>query len=281
MANLVELAGPEATVVVASDHGFGAQLRTFFVNTWLEEQGYLRWADGQGPRTSEQQILGMGQLARHTYLLDWRQTRAYAPMPSANGIHIVRADADHPHGVPDDDYERVRDHLIAGLYAVRDPDRDEPVVSRVWKREEVFAGPYLDLAPDLTLELTDGGLISILAAATPVASRPVASGAHRPEGIFIARGPGVRAGAELSELSILDVTPFLLYSMELPIMADLEGRMPTDALAPEARPVQTVQPDGAPEPAPTPAPQPQVEPIWDEEGEAEVLRRLQALGYVE
>ncbi len=281
LAEIVDSAGSETTVVLASDHGFGPQVRTFFVNTWLEQRGYLAWADGRGPQASESGVLGIGQLARHVYLIDWERTRAYAPMPSGNGIHIVRSDGDHHRAFSDTEYELFRDRLIEELYAIKDPLRGGPVVSRVWKREEVFVGPYLELAPDLTLELQDGGLVSILASDTPVIPRTQPTGTHRPEGIFIARGPGMRQGARLSPLSILDVPPLLLYSLGLPIPMDFEGRMPKEVLEPAAvqlRPVQTVGPLG---PAVAEPLQTDPGPVLDEEAEAEILRRLQALGYVE
>jgi tetratricopeptide (TPR) repeat protein len=47
---------------------------------------------------------------------------------------------------------------------------------------------------------------------------------HRDEGIFIAAGPGVRSGARLAPVSILDVTPTILWLCGLPIAADMDGR---------------------------------------------------------
>ena len=38
LAELVELAGPDATVVLASDHGFGPTREVFYVNSWLERR---------------------------------------------------------------------------------------------------------------------------------------------------------------------------------------------------------------------------------------------------
>ncbi len=38
IAGIVEAAGPEATVVLASDHGFGPTRDVFHVNSWLEQQ---------------------------------------------------------------------------------------------------------------------------------------------------------------------------------------------------------------------------------------------------
>ena len=278
--DIVQLAGPEATVTLASDHGFGPQIRTFFANTWLEQLGYLAWAAGKGPSASDARVLGMGQIARHVYLLDWKRTLVYAPLPSGNGIHIVGSSKTQPYGVSDADYEPLRSRLIEELYNLEDPVSHEPVVSHVWRREEVFAGPHIELAPDLTLELQDGGLLSILASETPVSPRTYPSGAHRPEGIFIARGPGLCQGVQLPALSILDVAPLLLYSLGLPIPADLEGQVSTAALEPAALRARPVQLAAALGPAVVPQ-QTLSGPVLDAEAEAEILRRLQALGYVE
>jgi predicted AlkP superfamily phosphohydrolase/phosphomutase len=279
IAQIVADAGPEATVLIASDHGFGPQVRTFFVNTWLAGRGDLAWTADRAPVATAGQMLGMGQLARHVYQLDWQQTRAYAPMPSGNGIHIVRRDDDHPAGVDAAEYDSYRARMIDELMLVADPQTGERVVAKVWRREDIFAGPNADVAPDLTLELTDGGLVSILAGEAPVVVRDEPTGTHRPEGVFAARGRAVRQGEQVGELSILDVAPFMLYSLGLEVPAELEGHVPEQALKPsalDARPVRIgghSRGRGVAQPAAAPA--------LDPKAEAEIMRRLQALGYVE
>ena len=49
---LVELAGADATVVLASDHGFGPTLDVFHVNSWLERGATCR---GRRRRTARHQ----------------------------------------------------------------------------------------------------------------------------------------------------------------------------------------------------------------------------------
>lgn len=276
IAGLLDAAGPDTTVIVASDHGFGPQVRTFFVNSWLAEQGYLAWIEGREPRVGQGQTLGMGHLARHVYELDWTRTLAYAPMPSGNGIHIVRRNGDGP-GVRSEEFEGFCERLIDQLCAVRDPETGERVVARVWKGDEIFSGPRRDVAPDLTLELTDGGLVSILASASAVERRPEATGTHRPEGIFIAAGPGIRRDARVEMLSILDVAPLLLYALDLPVPVEFEGRLPEACFMPgwlDARPPR--QELDAERQLAREAP-----PPLDPQAEEEIMRRLQALGYVE
>jgi hypothetical protein len=156
-----------------------------------------------------------------------------------------------------------------------------PVVAQVWKREAIFAGPCLELAPDLTLVLEDGGLVSILASASAIRPRPQPTGTHRPQGIFAARGPGLRRGVRLAPLSLLDVAPLILYTLGLPIPAEWEGCAPLDAYEPatvQARPVQTAVAVGRPATQRAPA---EAEAGLDDDGEREIMGRLRALGYLE
>ncbi len=81
-------------------------------------------------------------------------------------------------------------------------------------------------APDLTLSLRDGGLVSILPSGELVKPRSEITGAHRPNGVFVAAGRGIRQGVALPPLSILDVAPTLLYALGLPVSAEIEGRIP-------------------------------------------------------
>ena len=278
IAEIVDLAGPESTVVIVSDHGFGPQVRTFYANAWLRERGHLAWAQDAGPRDGNGATLGIGQLARHVYTVDWNVTKVYAPMPSGNGIHIVRA-GDGRQGVAASEYESFRDRLIGDLYQVTDPETGERVVGRVWKREEIFAGPHMELAPDLTLELTDGGLISILSSDAPVVCRSEVAGTHRPEGVFIARGPGIVTDTTINPLSLLDVAPMVLHSLGLPIPAEFAGKVPVEAFesaALRARPVVTERAAAGQPPPETVTPT-----ALDSSDEEEIFKRLQALGYVE
>ena len=279
LADVVDLAGAEATVVFASDHGFGPQTGTFFANAWLEQSGYLVWADRNVPRASEPEALGIEQLARHAYLLDWEKTRAYVPTPSSNGVHIVRRGPGHPRGVAEGEYEAFRQKLAAELQEATDPATGLRIVAQIWTRDEVFAGPYGDLAPDLTLELADGGLVSILASDTPFMSRSETSGTHRRNGVFMARGPGMERGVRLSGVSILDVPAVLLHALGLEIPAEMEGKVPEGVFEPSwlrSRPIRrAAAPRVEGEPEPTAA-----VPFFTEKDERELAQRLRQLGYI-
>jgi predicted AlkP superfamily phosphohydrolase/phosphomutase len=266
----------DATIIVASDHGFGPQVRTFYVNSWLEQMGLLAWQEGQAPASGNAEALGLNQLARHVYQMDWSRTRAFAPMPSGNGIHIVKADAAHPNGVTSAEYSAFRDRLASALLGVKDPDTGERVVARVRTRDELFRGPLFAVAPDLTLELEDGGLMSILSSPVPVRRRAMPTGTHRPEGIFVATGPEIQRGAPLPPLSILDVAPLMVHELGLPVLDSFEGRLVSEALDPQAFSLRPPQWETGSAPIASVG-----DLDLDPEAEAEILDRLRALGYVE
>jgi hypothetical protein len=152
-------------------------------------------------------------------------------------------------------------------------------VSEVFTRDEVFQGPHHDAAPDLTLILSDGGLMSILPSKETVSRRPVVSGSHRPVGIFGARGPAIRSGFIANELSILDIAPTVLYSLGLPLPEELQGRVPVEVYRetflqehPVRKAAAGTSGPGQPESAPVPG---------ELEDEETVLERLRELGYIE
>jgi predicted AlkP superfamily phosphohydrolase/phosphomutase len=164
---------------------------------------------------------------------DWSKTVAYARTASANGIYIC--DDTHPghEGLSEAEYRRLRDEIREKLLAWEDPGTGTPVVVKAVDRETAFPGPAMNEAPDLTLTLRDGGFISITKQDEILRPRPEVKGTHRPEGIFFAGGPGIRRGVELADLSVLDVTPTLLYSVGLPVPADLEGAVAEQVFEPE------------------------------------------------
>jgi hypothetical protein len=117
-----------------------------------------------------------------------------------------------------------------------------------------------------------------MASDAPVKRRPEATGTHRPEGVFVASGPAIRRNATVGELSILDVAPLLLYTLDLPPLEQLDGRLPEEILS---HAVSPSPPARAAASAAARSTEEAAEPVLDAEAEAEILKRLQALGYVE
>ncbi len=277
LAEIRELAGPEARLFMASDHGFGPTREVLRINTWLAEQGLLRWRDmedmAEGDRERYRRLID-----RHFVLLDWRHTRAYASTTTSNGIHIRVARNEGDGGVPAADYATFRQELADRLLGITD-EAGQPVISRVLTREEAFPGPNNRRAPDLTIVTRDHGFLSIVNREPVLYRRPQVEGTHYPMGVFMAAGPGIAGGVTLPAMDLVDIAPALLHSLGLPVPSDLEGRV-VDGLFTDSflagRPVRRGGPTARPDSYAL-----REQHTLEVEEEAQIIKQLQALGYME
>ena len=120
----------DATMVVASDHGFTTLDYEVHLNAWLEQEGWLAY-DEADPED-------LADVAS--------ETRAYSFIP---GRFYLNLEGREPRGsVPESEYEAVRDELAAEIESLTGPE-GRPVVDRVVRKEDAFDGPHDDIAPDL------------------------------------------------------------------------------------------------------------------------------------
>ncbi len=93
--------------------------------------------------------------------------------------------------------------------------------------------PRLDVWVDTGLEADDALLIAgTRLPVTAVVDMNRLTGMHRVEGVFLARGPGVRRGVRLADAGVMDIAPTVLYLLDLPIGRDIEGRVLREAVDP-------------------------------------------------
>jgi predicted AlkP superfamily phosphohydrolase/phosphomutase len=269
---LYALAGPGAQVFLASDHGFTGSTHIVRINTILHDLGYLAWRPRDGSAQSQRR-------ERSWFAnLDWSKTVAYCRTPSSNGVTIRIAERPGLPGVSPDLYEPFREKLMRQLLDIRDEESGQPVFASVRRREEAFPGPAMRDAPDLLLTLHDHGFVSIADGHPAVVRRPVPVGTHHPDGILIAHGPGIRRGVELERRNIVDVAALLLYSIDAPVPADLEGVVPETMFTDDhltSHPVRLGSPT-----LPVRDGEVQEGDMADAEKE-KIIKQLQLLGYME
>ncbi|MGH8549674.1 MAG: alkaline phosphatase family protein [Methylococcales bacterium] len=217
IGEIVEMIGDDGRVFIASDHGFTRTHQVVYINKWLHDQGLLHWRD-EAPKDELASIV-VHRLTRHLDQFDWENTKAFALTPSSNGIFI--------NNVPENEYHGFREELIEKLHTIKGP-HGEAIVTEIKKREDWFAGPYMDRAPDLTLTLNDFGFVSVLNAHDVVVPRKEPAGTHHPDGIFLALGAGIEPGTEGRALEMVDIAPVLLHSLDLSIPSCYEGELPMD-----------------------------------------------------
>jgi tetratricopeptide (TPR) repeat protein len=100
---------------------------------------------------------------------------------------------------------------------------------------------------------------------------------HRPHGIFLAAGPGIRAGARLYGGTILDLAPTLLAMLGLPAGSDMPGRVLAEVLDGLEAPPRIGSWDEVPGDSGMHPPDLRI----DAAESREALRQLVELGYIE
>jgi predicted AlkP superfamily phosphohydrolase/phosphomutase len=129
--------GPRDLLVVMSDHGFTSWRRSFHLNSWLREQGYLAAIDPA--RTDD---------PGYFENVDWPRTRAYAL--GLNGLYINVKGRERTGIVDPSGREALAAEIARKLAATIDPATGRPAVARVFRREDVFTiAGHEDIAPDL------------------------------------------------------------------------------------------------------------------------------------
>jgi predicted AlkP superfamily phosphohydrolase/phosphomutase len=165
--------------------------------------------------------------------VDWSRTRAYAQ--GNFGQIFLNLKGRQPSGcVAPDEASRLIEDLKSDLQSIPHPDTGKPLVEHVYEREELYHGPHADLAPDLTVVLTDWRYrtIGLHDFTTNRVITPAfgPTGDHRLDGILIAAGPLIRPGTEPIEASLLDIAPTVLSLLGIDVPGDIDGRTLTELL---------------------------------------------------
>lgn len=290
IGQLVRAAGPDAAVVLVSDHGFGhAPGRVARINWWLHEQGLLRthrtwrWRRRvlrQLPATMRARLDTVDQV------VDWRRTSAWCEViePRSAGVWI-NLRGRHPQGMVEPrDYPRLRDSIRERLMALTDDG--QRVFDLVAPREEVYHGPCTAEAPDLLLYTSPSHGLRFNAIRSEIRNRHLFgpfvddvwpfTGAHDPSGIYIASGAGIDRGGSADTVPVEAVAPTVLALLGVPIPDAMDAPPRLDWLTPAARAALPVHYVEDREPSPR-------DPAsgYAPDDTAEVAARLRALGYVE
>jgi predicted AlkP superfamily phosphohydrolase/phosphomutase len=305
--------GDDVELSVVSDHGSGGTSdKVVYLNRVLEDAGLLThhrkpWvAETFGrarelaltrlsPSLRERLFRGFGSVlpglveSRARFAaIDMRRTQVFSDELNYFPALHYNLRGREPQGVvPAHEVPALRERIERVLYDLRDPENGQPIVSRIYSREELFHGAYTPRAPDLLLELSldSGYSYNIM----PSQAAPPGSGvfrrlspdeylgrkgrslpgSHRPHGLFIAAGPSVRPLGEI-DAAMQDVSATLLARMHISPPTELDGQVLSAVLDPDhTQRAHSTLPE-----APV-CPQP---PVTDT---SRVEERLRRLGYIE
>ena len=131
-------------LIVMSDHGFASWRRSFNLNSWLRDNGYLVVRDSSRAMS-----------ANSFDNIDWARTRAYAL--GLNGLYINVRDREVNGIVSAGDRERLADEIGRRLKDVVDPSTGSRVVTSVFARTTGSDVPEVrGFAPDLVVGFAKG-----------------------------------------------------------------------------------------------------------------------------
>jgi predicted AlkP superfamily phosphohydrolase/phosphomutase len=216
------------TLLVVSDHGFSSFRTAVNINTWLVRNGQMTLSKLDPVRDRNlEDLFGRGTFWPN---VDWKRTRAYALALGQIYVNLKGRERD---GIvsPGAEYESVRNELIAKLLTLRDPETGEPVVRRVFKREEIFRGPYFEEAPDLVVGFHEGYRVSWQTSLGGIPPEILEPNERRwsadhcsidPElvpGVFFSSRPIAAEAARIE-----DVAPTVLRKLGIAVPGGLDGR---------------------------------------------------------
>jgi predicted AlkP superfamily phosphohydrolase/phosphomutase len=140
--------GPDTTLIVMSDHGFASWRRSFHLNSWLRDNGYLALADST-VRNDPGLFMNV----------DWSRTRAYGL--GLNGLYVNLEGRERWGIVSARDRASLVEEIRQRLLATVDPKTGLPAVAKAHAREQIYrdAG-HFDIAPDLVIGYAEGTRVS-------------------------------------------------------------------------------------------------------------------------
>jgi predicted AlkP superfamily phosphohydrolase/phosphomutase len=315
-ASIMSQLPEDCTLMVMSDHGAGPRTnKTIRLNAWLKSLGYLtsKATERRGkaylyksmekclstflkrvPPELKQWIakVSPNTISRTwTYFrfpnIDWAKTKAF--VGETEGIRI-NLKGKYPNGTVDiEEYEALRDHIIKEAKKLQDPSTGEQIFQHVYKREDIFSGPYVQEFPDI-IALTTKDQYNISAKIPQGDGQPSkasfiaeethwrqVSGSHRREGIFIIKGKDIKQNTQVSVSEIVDVCPTAAHLLELPVPSDMDGRVLAETFSDafvERNPVR-IQQVGAGKAVKASRDQ------YDDDEKGQLVDHLRGLGYIE
>ena len=233
---LDELAEEDALFLV-SDHGFGPLHKDVYLNTFLEQAGFLVTHPKKSSGHSDwrryvpnlhRRFTASGSDDATLRTIDWSRSQAYSH--GMFGNVFINTAGREPAGIvkPGPDLEATTRRVADELTRFLDPEDGHPVVDHVLRGREIYRGPATAQAADLVLIMRDyaymtrggrefdgGKLVS--------APKVNHSGNHRLDGCLVVAGGDVPQNGRLPSASIMDICPTVLGLLGATIPATIDG----------------------------------------------------------
>lgn len=290
---LGEITGEDDDIIIHSDHGLHEVESVFYLNSWLEENGYLQLREDENQNKSlKRMIWTTGREATEKLgvkdFLSYCLPRSVKSKVSVddNGRIVDQSDYESridfeesdavglPHGlVYDLTGGRIADELRSDLESLTHPKTSDLLFSKVHSLDEVYSLSDIN-TPDFFLEWESGIEIKDVHNEDPdrIFGPPQQFQAdNHPEGILLASGPNISSDGDVTSARLYDLAPTILHLLGCPIPDDIDGNVLKELYSCESN-----------------ASSNEVRTITGEEfsdtknqGDEQVQNRLRDLGYIE
>lgn len=224
-------------------------------------------------------------------VVDWSRTKVYSSENVAS-LRINLAGRE-PLGIvtPGQEYEDIRASLIRDIENIRHPLTNEKIIEKVYKREELYSGPYVEEAPDLIIWPKEGTYKFVKKIFPKKRNRPTitiekrdgtyTSGTHKLNGIFMARGADVLKNNSIPSADITDIFPTVLYCLGHEIPGYVDGKVITGMFGKDYLSSKPVKHTGQGNNAEAHKQSINTIQTYNDSEAATIEERLRSLGYVE
>jgi predicted AlkP superfamily phosphohydrolase/phosphomutase len=286
----------QTRVLIVSDHGFCSELYEVRVNEALAEAGLLTFKSSALRRSraglrslkekisrrllnngSEGNVLDKKVAYGSAFLdeIDWAKTRAY--FAQDKGVWVNLRGREREGSVDESAFDDTIEEARRALARVTSPFDGEKVFEKVMRRDEAFNGRFSRRLPDLVMIPRSDNYVynERPSYGQTVVEADSTTGTHSRDGILIAWGSGIKAGATFNlQPNLRDIGPTALASLGLPLTRDMDGRcldemfVEPPAISLEGSSYRHSGED-------------KTESVYEGNEEAEIRERLRALGYIE
>jgi len=207
----------DTTLLVLSDHGFAPFRRSFNLNTWLLQNGYITLQAGSAPNANE-------PFAD----VDWSHTRAYGL--GLNGLYVNMRGREREGIVDSPQADALLREIRQKLTEIRDPKDNSQVITRVDLAGEVYRGPYARTGPDALVGYNRSyraGWKTILGAFPPDILEDNANAWSGDHCIDYTKVPGVLLSnrkIDAENPALTDVTPTILAEFGIAKTKEMMGQ---------------------------------------------------------